>query len=193
LFLYVAVTNTQFVVIYPILPWIGLFGIGWYLGCKWERGRINHAGSLIATGFILVVASFFLRWFGGSYADRLPLGDGPSSAIFWAISKYPPSPVFSMVTTGMLFILLGILRSMDSQDELSPVSRISIVYGRTPLFFYIAHFYLFGSYFFITGNFRQHSLTTTYFVWFIGLLLMFYPCVIYHKLRGRYPGILRFF
>ena len=85
----------SFMVIYPVLPWIGCFGVGWVLGIAYERGCVRGGRWLIVGGVVLVIGSVLLRWFGGNYADRFPVGDGPLSSVFWAMSKYPPSPFFS--------------------------------------------------------------------------------------------------
>ena len=77
--------------------------------------------------------------------------------------------------------------------------NIPLAYGRSPLFFYVAHFYLFALYPVLTwdpsvsGHPARWSLGTTYAVWFAGLVILFVPCIAYHRLRSRLGGVLRYF
>ena len=54
---------------------------------------------------------------------------------FWAISKYPPSPVFVLATLGMMIVMLAWLRRLDNGTSLASGWRIPLTYGRTPLFY----------------------------------------------------------
>lgn len=193
IFLYVALDGYSFLVIYPILPWIGFFGIGWCFGKAYERDGFRRGAGLSVLGLAMVTAAFLLRWFGGSYADRLPIGDGPDSAIFWAVSKYPPSPVFSISMIGAILLVLGALRSQDHRACVARWWNILSVYGRAPLFFYVVHFYLFLIYPEATGTRHQYGLCTVYSVWLAGLLVLWPLCLRYHRLRVRYPRFLKYF
>ena len=189
----------SWLVVYPLLPWIGCFGLGWFLGQLYERRTVQPSGWLTNVGLMMMVGAFLLRWFGGGYADRIPGGDGPLSAAFWIVSKYPPSPVFIIATIGAMAVMLGLLRGLDFGSSLAALWRIPRTYGRTPLFFFIAHFYFFALYPKLTadpdtpGVVARWSLGTTYAVWFAGLVVLYLPCVFYHRLRLRYPSVLRYF
>lgn len=185
--------SPPFMVLYPILPWIGCFGLGWCLGRLYERGHATHGGWITSAGVVLVTVAFCLRWFTGSYGDRLPTGAGPSSAIFWAMSKYPPSPVFLLSTIGIMAVMVGLLRLLDGGERLGVAWKVPIVYGRVALFFYVVHVYLYGIYPFVTGTQHKYSLGLTYAVWLAGLIVLYVPCVWYHRLRSRYRAVLRYF
>lgn len=202
LLLYVAIgapDGRSFLVIYPVLPWIGCFGLGWCLGQAYERGLMRRAGYMTAIGVSMMCVAFLLRWFGGFYADRMPLGEGPLSAAFWAVSKYPPSPVFILATLGMMIIMLNWLRRLDAGTSLATGWRIPLTYGRTPLFFFIAHFYVLALYPALTmdpsstGGMARWGLGATYAVWLAALVLLFAPCIYYHRLRTRHGRILHYF
>ncbi len=108
-------------------------------------------------------------------------------------------PVFILATVGAMAVMLGLLRRLDFGSSFAALWRIPLTYGRTPLFFYIAHFYLFALYPKLTadpdtpGLYARWSLSTTYAVWFGGLVVLYPPCVFYHRLRLRYPSVLRYF
>ena len=59
IFFYDAIINPSFIVIYPILPWIGLFGIGWFIGLSWEQGKILNGKLLIMIGLAGVILLFY--------------------------------------------------------------------------------------------------------------------------------------
>lgn len=181
-----------YMVIYPLLPWIGCFGLGWCLGELYERGAVRRARWVVAIGAACIVAAFFLRWFGGTNADRLPVGGGPWSLDFWIIAKYPPSIVFLLSMLGANLVLIGLLRPLDHRGTLSSVGSFFATYGRVALFFFIAHFYLYYSYPALTGTKSTYGLPTTYAAWLTGVVLLFFPCVWYHKLRVRYRTVLRY-
>ncbi len=109
----------SWLVIYPLLPWIGCFGLGWCLGQLYERRTAQPSRWLTNVGLTMMAAAFLLRWFGGAYADRIPGGDGPLSAAFWIVSKYPPSPVFIIATLGAMAVMLGLLRRLDLGSSLA--------------------------------------------------------------------------
>lgn len=183
----------RFCVMYPILPWIACFGLGWCFGVLYERGDLPQGNRLAAFGGTMIAAAFLLRWFGGGYADRLPIGDGPASAAFWKISKYPPSPVFLIATLGATAVMVGLLRPLDHSSRLSRAWKPAITYGRVALFFYVVHFFLYGTYPIATGTKSQYRLATTYAAWVAGLIVMILPCHFYHRLRTRYRRFLRYF
>jgi uncharacterized membrane protein len=184
---------TGYGVIYPILPWIGYFGIGWVLAPWYAEGRAR-ARMLVAAGTGLLLVGVTLRWFAGSYGDRFGGGDlGPWTAQFWVLAKYPPSPAFSSLTLGAMLLLIGLLMPLDRSPKPSAAARFVAVYGRTALFFYVIHFYLLGAYPAATGTYGQYRLPTTYLVWLSALVILWPLCLLYGKLRRGFPRVLRYF
>jgi hypothetical protein len=160
---------------------------------------------LLPLGVALIVAAFLFRWFAGPYFDPHPIGDGPSSAAFWTVSKYPPSPTFLLATVGAMLVLLSLLRPLDRTASIPPwqggkktaeVSarwRIPLVFGQVSLFFFIVHMYLYFAYPHATGTAKTYSLATTYVVWLCGLVVLFPLCLLYRNVRNRYRTVLRYF
>lgn len=181
-------------VLYPVLPWIGFFGVGWFLADTYRADSAKRSGALQAVGLILFTAGVLLRWFGGAYGDRFPLGDlGPGDSGFWMLSKYPPSPAFSAITLGIMLVALGGLRRLDVSRKRHALWRLPLVYGRVALFFYVIHFYLYGAYPILTGTFQAYSLTTTCIVWLVGLGILWPICRAYGQARQLYRSVLRYF
>ena len=202
---------TYFVVLYPIFPWIGLFGLGWVLGTIYESRPADHFKWLIPLGLGLMLLGLSLRWFTGTYGDRMPGGEeGPLSLAFWVWSKYPPSPVFTITTLGWLLLMLGLFRPLDFQENPSPNWQYLAVLGRVALFFYVVHFYFYGVTWFAYAKLHQHywfdpnipkpwhvqgkvSLGWAYVVWVMGLLVVWPLCRWYDKLRQKHKRVLRYF
>jgi uncharacterized membrane protein len=181
-------------VMYPILPWAGFFGLGWFLGILYHRRADARFKWVTWVGLLLLAAGVLIRWFGGSYGDRVPGGDaGPWSASFWILAKYPPTPAFSVITLGALVLLLGVLRPLDRGEELARPWRIVAVFGQVALFFFVTHVYVYGVYPFLTDTLAQYSLATTCVAWLGGLVVLWPICVWYGRLRKRYRRVLRYF
>jgi len=208
----------SYMVMYPIFPWAGLFGLGWVLGTIYERRSEDRFKWLIPLGICLMVFGLAFRFFGGHYADRMPLDEslGIFSALgsreFWTWSKYPPSPVFTITTLGWLLLMLGVFRPLDFQASPSPNWQYLAVLGRVALFFYIVHFFFFGltwlayskiheAWFYnpdfqskVYGSYAAKvPLGMAYVVWVIGLLVVWPICRWYDKQRQKYRTWLRYF
>jgi uncharacterized membrane protein len=130
--------SQHLIVMYPVVPWLALGAAGMYFG-YWWRGHPNRAGARVwIVGAVLLCAGIALRAAGGWGNIRLPR-DG-SWIEFLNNVKYPPSLVFWTISLGIDLLLLALLLRLPEKlkSERSPL----IVFGQTPLFFYLAHFYL---------------------------------------------------
>jgi uncharacterized membrane protein len=91
-------------------------------------------GIATCIGFVL------LRAVNG-YGDPAPWSSQPSAAFtllsFLDASKYPPSLIFLLMTLGPALVALA---SLD-RAQLA-VSNPLVVFGRAPLFYFVAHFFL---------------------------------------------------
>jgi uncharacterized membrane protein len=146
--------HLMIVVSYPILPWLGIMLTGFIAG-RWferpapERKRLFLNAGLIALG--LFIALRFLNVYGDPNpwsAQKSPLFTLLS---FLNVTKYPPSLLFSLVTLGGLFLVLAAVEQaalnptaaeQPASQPSNPLSRILLVYGHVPLFYFIVHFYL---------------------------------------------------
>jgi uncharacterized membrane protein len=126
---------------YPLLPWIGVIGLGYALGPWFARGveasvrqrRLLIAGVAGLLGFVA------LRLLNG-YGEK-PWGVGDSWVqtlmSFFNITKYPPSLLFIALTVSAgLLLLLAFERVQDRRWI-----RWLTVFGSAPMFFYLLHLY----------------------------------------------------
>ncbi|MES2015338.1 MAG: heparan-alpha-glucosaminide N-acetyltransferase domain-containing protein [Pseudomonadota bacterium] len=121
---------------YPLMPWVGLIAAGYALGpvFLWERAR--RARFLLATAGVLLLAFVVLRAFN-LYGDPDPWklqGRGLMFDLmsFMRVHKYPPSLLYLCVTSGLGLLLLVLFERIRT-------NKVLLLFGGSPLFFYVVH------------------------------------------------------
>jgi uncharacterized membrane protein len=142
----------SFSVRYVLIPWVGVMAAGFAFGNLLQRP--DRRKWILRIGIFATALFFALRGLNlyGNGIAGLPFGF-PRSAGPWSVQptlsltaisffnvlKYPPSLDYLLVTLGPALILLGLLDGAKADRGLS---RILLVYGRVPLFYYVLHLYL---------------------------------------------------
>jgi uncharacterized membrane protein len=145
----IAVTaHFRFEALYVLIPWVGVMAAGFAFGRLLERPdrrKVVLALGLGVTSLFLILRGFNLY---GNGTAGYPYSVGHwstqptvSSTIisFLNTQKYPPSLDYLLMTLGPALILLGLLDKTKAERGLS---RVLLVYGRVPMFYYILHIYL---------------------------------------------------
>jgi uncharacterized membrane protein len=167
-------------VYYPTIPWLGTMIFGLVFG-RWlleKRDRTYRRAFII--GLVFLVLFIVVRAAGG-FGNILP-APGPGWIAFLNVVKYPPSLVFILMTLGTDLVLLAALARVC--DVAERWGRPLAVYGSSPLFFYIAHLYLFS----LIGKAISPSgigLIRMYPVWLAGLVILYPLCWAYGKFKRR--------
>ena len=130
----------------PNIPWIGVMGLGWCFGIylnRLDNKRIRKLTKPIAfTGVISLVAFVVIRWLNG-YGSLIPRQANTIPA-WLAISKYPPDLAYLTITLGGMCLLISLVIWMENLSWFgSGVTGVILVFGRTPLFFYVTHLVLY--------------------------------------------------
>ena len=197
--------DNWYAVMYPILPWLGIFALGWWIGLILSESRngerlTKESITLMIAGLASAIAALVLRSMDISYAERVPLnGATIFDSRFWLFAKYPPSLVFMMLTIGILLFLLGLLRNLDRLQKSPLWCQFISVYGRTALFFFVVHFYVLGIASWLCGFIpgkqypHRYSFETAYLIWAALVIGLWPVCYGYDKLRQRYRTVLRYF
>ena len=125
------------VVGYPLVPWIGVMGLGFCAGRIYRLPDSERRRALFWIGAALTVAFMVLR-FWNIYGDPRPWSwqsrPGFSVFSFLSTTKYPASLQFLLMTIGPAFLFLSWV------DRAKPADRNPlIVFGRTPLFYFVGH------------------------------------------------------
>jgi uncharacterized membrane protein len=181
-------SGATWIVIYPLVPWAAVMAAGYVIG-PWallpreqRRARFLAAGAALTAGFVLLRASNLYgdphAWTAGSGAMRAVLS-------FLDCEKYPPSLLFLAMTIGPALCLLA---WMDR--PLGPWASRVAIYGRVPLFYYVAHLFAIHAVaialawpalgavaaisHFVTSGGLGYSLPAVYAVW-VAVVLALYP------------------
>jgi uncharacterized membrane protein len=121
-----------FVVLYSLLPWLGVMALGYAFGTVvvMEPARRRRLCLLLGLG---ALAAFLVLRATRIYGDPRPW-NGASGLGFLNTTKYPASLQFLLMTLGPLIALVPLLERAQSW-----LTRILVVFGRVPLFYYVLH------------------------------------------------------
>ncbi|EHJ48547.1 protein of unknown function DUF1624 [Solidesulfovibrio carbinoliphilus subsp. oakridgensis] len=177
-------------VFYPLVPWLGVAGLGLCLGRRLRRDA-GGAGRLLLVAGILALAAFLLARLAGMGDFHRPAGTGFMALL--AVTKYPPSVDFLLLTLGADAVVLGgLLLAATGTGGRAEAGGAGgggwglAVFGRTPLFFYLVHLYVYA----LVG--LALPLPTTiaemYPFWLLGLAVLYPLCVLYGRLKAGLPS-----
>jgi uncharacterized membrane protein len=138
-FLQVADDHT-ILLVYPLVPWIGVMAVGYCLGRVWELNDGDRRRILWRLGWTMTAAFVLLR-LTNLYGDPQPWTVQPTATFtvmaFLKVTKYPPSLAFLLMTLGPAMIVLAVLDRARVSDR-HPL----VVFGRVPFFYYLSHWYV---------------------------------------------------
>jgi len=133
-------SGKPFLVVYPIVPWIGVMGAGYVFGTvlTWDEKRrikfLLNTGAFITFLFIALRA---LNLYGDPSAWSTQQNAFFTFMDFLNTTKYPPSLLFLLMTMGPSLLILVPLEKVSG--GLAEPLRII---GRVPFFYYIVHFFI---------------------------------------------------
>jgi uncharacterized membrane protein len=188
--------NTVLVMGYPPIPWIGILLVGFCFGMLFNRPQQERKSIFLKIG-LGSVALFLILRFINRYGDPAPWSAQESGLFtvlsFINVTKYPPSLIFSLLTLGAMFLILSFAERIENR-----FTNFVSVYGKTPLFFYLIHWYIihpllililftqgvsWAEMDFASGNFGRPKgvesglcLGAIYLIWIAVVVLLYYPC-----------------
>lgn len=174
--------TTELWVNYPVLPWLGLVTFGLAFG-NWllvDRRQAYDLALKLAVAFL--IAFFVLRLLDGFGNIRPRPGD--TWIDFLNVVKYPPSITFLLLTTGTNLLLLGLLARAG--EGLQKVFQPLLVFGRVPLFFYLAHLFLYAGLGLLLTP-QGSNWPTMLLCWLLGLLILYPLCLWYGRFKRQRP------
>jgi uncharacterized membrane protein len=130
-----------FVIIgYPLVPWVAVMSAGFCFGRIFLLEPATRQKIIFTTGSALTLIFLTLRA-TNLYGDP-SRWSSQHSALFTLLSflnctKYPPSLLYLLMTLGPALIFLAFLDRCHFKAD-NPL----LVFGRVPLFYFVAHFYL---------------------------------------------------
>ena len=168
---------------YPVLPWMELVTFGMAFG-HWLADDARRAfDRAIQMGVAFIVAFVVVRFLDG-FGNIRPRA-GSTWIDFLNVVKYPPSIGFSLLTMGMNLTVMGLMAKVGGR--LGASLELLRVFGRVPLFFYVAHLFLYaGLGWWLTP--RGAGIVQMYPYWLLGLVILYPVCWGYGWLKRRRPG-----
>jgi uncharacterized membrane protein len=192
-------------VIYPLIPWIGVMAAGYCFGAIVKKEEQERNKWLYGIGIAAIVLFILLRA-TNIYGDPFPW---QQQGAWWRTvlsfincNKYPPSLLYLLMTIGPAIALLPILDKMRNA-----AGRFFTVFGRVPLFYYILHIYLIHAMALIGGMLLHvpyeyftdtnkafgpkpgwgFSLPVVYVAWLSAIAVLYLPCrwFMYIKLNHK--------
>lgn len=121
-----------FVVLYSLVPWIGVMALGYAFGAVMTMTPEQRRRVSLCLGFGAIVAFVVLRA-ARMYGDPRPW-NGVSALQFLNTTKYPASLQFLLMTLGPMVALVPLLERARGR-----LARALVVFGRVPLFYYVLH------------------------------------------------------
>jgi uncharacterized membrane protein len=196
-------------IFYPFLSWAGLMMLGYCFGKVFATYEANKRSKiLIVTGLGLLVFFAALR-FTNIYGDPVQWAVQKNSLYtflsFMNVQKYPPSLLYMCATIGPSLIFLGLVNKTGSR-----LSKIFIVFGRVPMFYYIIHFYILSTINIVLFLSRGHtvaeglkgapgmpwkfvapgegySLAIAYAIWITVVITLYPLCKWYDRYKSSHP------
>ena len=132
----------QLFVGYPIIPWIFVMPLGYYLGELYKPSfdaklRIKRLFQLGSGMTLLFFVMRTINVYGDPYFWSAQDSMGMTIASFFNITKYPPSLFYLLLTLGPSLIFLALAENWRNKW-----TEKLVVIGRVPMFFYIVHIYV---------------------------------------------------
>lgn len=137
----IAVGGVTAVAGYPVLPWIGVMAVGYWMGGIYAWPPRRRQQTLVRVGLGCVAAFLAVRLLN-LYGDPSPWSAQPGGAVMTALSflrttKYPPSLAFLLMTLGPALVLLAWFERLSFEP-----SHLFVTLGRVPFAFYVVHFWM---------------------------------------------------
>lgn len=201
--------------LYPFLPWTGLMMLGFGFGHALSKTQAPRRWPAVV-GLCSLAFFAVLRW-SNLYGDPNQWKHYPSAAHTWQsfmdVQKYPPSLLYICVTMGIALLLFTAFEQWHGD---SIVRRAMLLFGRTPFFFYVLHIGLIHLIALVLTGLTVHNWTwwvsgppngsmfmglppgfgyplwSVYLFWLGVLVVLYFPCRWYARIRPRY-AVLRYF
>jgi len=196
--------NYYLLAAYALLPWTGVMLIGYFFGSFYNTSynAVKRRKILLYSGLALLALFLVFRAFN-VYGDPTPWSVQKSTALtvisFLNVTKYPCSLLYLSMTLGCSLILLSITEHVKSS-----FTRMLIVFGNVPFFYYLCHWYLIQtvhiSAFFALGYKISQIVTPkvpflfsppgfgfnlagVYLIWLLVIFILYFPCRWYSQYK----------
>lgn len=197
--------GSLFIMGYPPLPWLGIMLTGFAVGRLFNYPAERRKSIFAKIGLASLVLFLVIRGIN-VYGDSVQWSEQKNGVFkmlsFLNVTKYPPSLVFCLLTLGVMFLVLSIAEGIENK-----FTRVTTVYGKVPLFYFLIHWYIIHPLLFVIVFLQGYkvadlvfgtnlgrpkgvsgvNLFYVYLIW-AGVVILLYPVC---KWYGRYKEIHR--
>lgn len=194
------------VIAYALLPWTGVMLFGYAVGTLYAKDATKRKRALSTIGVVLLAIFVIFRAFN-IYGDPAPWSSQKNVTLsilsFLNVTKYPCSLMYLCMTVGVALLVLATTEKADNR-----LTRILIVFGNVPFFYYVCHWFLIQSItitlFFALGHHIGEAyqsffpfspdnfgfpLAGVYAMWLLVVTVLYFPCrwfSRYKKMHGQW-------
>lgn len=169
---------------YPIVPWLGVTGLGMLYGWYWSADHVRGYRMALYLGLALIIAFVVMRPFDGFWNYRMPV-DGSVQAFLQA-TKYPPSLSWLSLMMGTNFVVIWLFWKGETLVEKG--LPMLLAYGRSALFFYIVHLHIYALMSMMFFNEHKSIVSMAGVLWLVGLAILWPLCAWYGTFKaGKDP------
>jgi uncharacterized membrane protein len=188
-------------VAYPLIPWIGVMTLGYLIAdvYRWEASRRRRFLIFCgAAGVVLFIVLRAVNGYGNPGSWSAQRTEALTVASYLNVRKYPPSLQFLLMTLGPALVALAVAERARGR-----MASWIAVYGRVPMFFYVAHIFVAHAAGVVLallqgGELRRIPIMTdpaslpdwygvslpgVYVAWACVVVLMYYPCRAFARLK----------
>jgi uncharacterized membrane protein len=181
----------EFIIGYPLLPWLGVMCLGWVFGREVLEAREPSARRRVAMrlawcGVASLGLFLLVRGLNG-YGNSLLYRDDLSLPQWLHVSKYPPSLAFAALELGLMALLLSGLWWLESRRGALRAFEPLRVLGQTAFFYYLLHAHLAYGLAALLGVQKQLGLGATYLGAAATLVVLYPACAWYRRYKAAHP------
>ena len=191
----------DFLVIYPLIPWIGVMALGYAMGPYFVGENPERPHRLFQIGVFLTLIFVVLRLtnlYGDPVKWVVHQNMVDTLISFLSVTKYPVSLQFLLMTLGPALMLLGYFERVSGG-----LAQKLVTIGHVSFFFYVVHLYLIHSIAVLIGLWQGLgvsdmavfflyypakfglSLAGVYVVWCMVILAIYPACVWFAGVKAR--------
>jgi len=170
------------------LPWFAAVAFGLILGQIVHRYK-KHTFRILAIFSILFLSSWALVRLAhinqifslGEYKIFLP-NENPELLSLFCMSKYPPSLSYFLWSFGVNLACIVLFNQVQKYAPLGPVFEALKTFGRSALFFFVTHWFVFYGLSLIMPK-NNEPVLTLFVVWVLGLIMLYVMCLAYNQFK----------
>jgi uncharacterized membrane protein len=175
----------RLLVVYPLLPWLGVMCLGWVFGRSLVEAREKAFSRLVGWGVAALGVFVLVRGLNG-YGNSLFYREDGSLLQWLHVSKYPPSLSYASLELGLMALLLAGFWWVEARwgqvKVLAPLRQL----GQTALFFYLLHAHLLKGAAKVLGE-KEFGLGVAYLATGVTLVVLYPVCAWYRRYKAAHP------